>query len=344
MLTPRPPREADTTVGGDETKKEPMSEATATETSLRGSTLHTSDTYEGSDPLSFYLQQIADYELLSAEEEQELAIEISEVKRRIDELEEKPPSPGRSSQLENLKIELRDAQHTMVQANLRLVVSIAKRYQHQGLGLLDLIDEGNIGLIEAVDRFNHRKGCRFSTYGTWWIRQAIVKALADKGRVIRIPVHMLTHIRRCFSVTRHLTEELGRAPRVEEIAARLGCDPERVEEVARFAQDAASLDVTVDDENSTRLADLIEDDMSLAPPETAYRVSVREHVRDALTVLTPREKHIIKLRFGIGAEGPYTLEETGERLGITRERVRQLQEKAIRKLRQLNTIRAYQDL
>ncbi len=321
-----------------------MGEATAIEVSLRAGVLHTSDAHEGSDPLSFYLQQIADYELLSAEEEQALAIQISELKRRIDELEQAPPSSNRSTQPAALKVELRDAQHSMVQANLRLVVSIAKRYQHQGLGLLDLIDEGNIGLIEAVDRFNHRKGCRFSTYGTWWIRQAIVKALADKGRVIRIPVHMLTHIRRCFSVTRQLTEELGRPPRVAEIAARLGCDPERVEEVARFAQDAASLDVTVDDENSTRLADLIEDDASLAPPETAYRVSVREHVQDALTVLTAREKHIIKLRFGIGTEGPYTLEETGERLGITRERVRQLQEKAIRKLRQLNTIRAYQDL
>ncbi|MFW5686166.1 MAG: sigma-70 family RNA polymerase sigma factor, partial [Spirochaetota bacterium] len=181
-------------------------------------------------------------------------------------------------------------------------------------------------------------------YGTWWIRQAIVKALADKGRVIRVPVHMLTHIRRCFSVTRQLTEELGRAPRVDEIAARLGCDPERVEEVSRFAQDAASLDVTVDEDSSTRLTDLIEDESTIPPAESVYRLRMREQVRDALSVLTEREKHIIKLRFGIGREGPYTLEETGERLGITRERVRQLQEKAIRKLRQLNTIRAYQEL
>ncbi len=321
-----------------------MGEATTIDATLRVRAPRSPAPYDGTDPLAYYLKQISDYPLLSAREEHSLAMRISRLKGRIAELESAPRATGASEELESLRAECREAKHRMVQANLRLVVSIAKRYQHQGLGLLDLIDEGNIGLLEAVDRFNYRKGCRFSTYGTWWIRQAIVKALADKGRVIRIPVHMLTHIRRCFSVSRQLTDELGRSPRVEEIAERLGCDPERVEEVSRFAQDAASLDVTVDDENSTRLSDLIEDDASLAPAESAYRDGVREHIQDALSVLTAREKHIIKLRFGIGSEGPYTLEETGERLGITRERVRQLQEKAIRKLRQLHTIRAYQEL
>lgn len=322
-----------------------MIDATSVEAPQNTASARMTAVAEGADPLSYYLQQIADYPLLSADEEQALAIEISRLKDEIDEVESSPEHSHRhASRLEGLENELRDAKHRMVRANLRLVVSIAKRYQHQGLGLLDLIDEGNIGLIEAVDRFNFRKGCRFSTYGTWWIRQAIVKALADKGRVIRIPVHMLTHIRRCFSMTRQLTEELGRTPSVAEIAARLGCGTERVEEVTRFAQDAASLDVTVDDDNSTRLSDLIEDEASVAPAERAYRLTVQDHIRDALGVLTDREKHIIKLRFGIGSEGPYTLEETGERLGITRERVRQLQEKAIRKLRQLNSIRAYRDL
>ncbi|MFW5814111.1 MAG: sigma-70 family RNA polymerase sigma factor [Spirochaetota bacterium] len=322
-----------------------MIEATSVEAPQNTATARVTAVADGADPLSYYLQQIADYPLLSADEEQALAIEISRLKAEIDEVESSPErSPRHASRLERLEDELRDAKHRMVRANLRLVVSIAKRYQHQGLGLLDLIDEGNIGLIEAVDRFNFRKGCRFSTYGTWWIRQAIVKALADKGRVIRIPVHMLTHIRRCFSMTRQLTEELGRTPSVAEIAERLGCGAERVEEVTRFAQDAASLDVTVDDDNSTRLSDLIEDEAAVAPAERAYRLTVQDHIRDALSVLTDREKHIIKLRFGIGSEGPYTLEETGERLGITRERVRQLQEKAIRKLRQLNSIRAYRDL
>ncbi|MFP4114548.1 MAG: sigma-70 family RNA polymerase sigma factor [Spirochaetota bacterium] len=314
-------------------------------TRTTGESVRASSLSDGADPLTFYLHQIADYPLLDAQEEQELAIRISELKSRIDAAESgKKAARTDSAAIGRLRSRLLEAKDRMVQANLRLVVSIAKRYQHQGLGLLDLIDEGNIGLIEAVDRFNFRKGCRFSTYGTWWIRQAIVKALADKGRVIRIPVHMLTHIRRCFSVSRQLTEELGRQPKVGEIAERLGVDPGRVEEVTRFAQDAASLDVTVDDDGSTRLSDLIEDEASLAPSETAYRVSVRDHIQRALDILTEREKQIIKLRFGIGSEGPYTLEETGDRLGITRERVRQLQEKAIRKLRQLNSIRAYQDL
>jgi len=322
-----------------------MADATSVETPKTSESARLTAVADGADPLSYYLQQIADYPLLSAAEEQELAMEISRLKSSITDLESEPERSHRhAAQLERLESELRETKHRMVRANLRLVVSIAKRYQHQGLGLLDLIDEGNIGLIEAVDRFNFRKGCRFSTYGTWWIRQAIVKALADKGRVIRIPVHMLTHIRRCFSITRQLTDELGRAPSVAEIAGRLGCDTDRVEDVTRFAQDAASLDVTVDEDNSTRLSDLIEDEASVAPAERAFRLTVQDHIRDALGVLSEREKHIIKLRFGIGSEGPYTLEETGERLGITRERVRQLQEKAIRKLRQLNSIRAYRDL
>lgn len=299
------------------------------------------DDQHGTDPLSLYLQQISEYPLLTAAAEQTIARQISQCRKKLEKLER--DGRGASKEHATLELELRAAKHEMVQANLRLVVSIAKRYQHQGLGLLDLIDEGNIGLIEAVDRFNYRKGCRFSTYGTWWIRQAIVKALADKGRVIRIPVHMLTTIRRCFSITRQLTEELGRQPKVQEIAARMGCDPARVEEVTRFAQDASSLDVPVDDESATRLSDLIEDELSPAPAESALRSNIEDQVRGALQNLTDREKQIIRLRFGIGSEGPYTLEETGDRLGITRERVRQLQEKAIRKLRQVRTIRAYQE-
>jgi RNA polymerase primary sigma factor len=293
------------------------------------------------DPLSLYLQQISDYPLLTADAEQELGRRIARLRRKLDSIER--GGKGGTRDHDELEQELRVAKHEMVQANLRLVVSIAKRYQHQGMGLLDLIDEGNIGLIEAVDRFNYQKGCRFSTYGTWWIRQAIVKALADKARVIRIPVHMLTTIRRCFSITRQLTEELGRTPSNDEIASKMGCETSRVDEVTRFAQDASSLDIMVDDDSSTRLSDLIEDELSPAPVDRALRSNIEDQIRGALQSLTDREKQIIKMRFGIGSEGPYTLEQTGDRLGITRERVRQLQEKAIRKLRQLNTIRAYQE-
>lgn len=301
---------------------------------------------DGVEPLSLYLQQIAGYPLLTAEEELGLAKAICDATAELEACRSRATVRSIAQKARETELEGRVSRlkHRMVKANLRLVVSIAKRYQHQGLGLLDLIDEGNIGLIEAVERFNPDKGCRFSTYGTWWIRQAIVKALADKGRVIRIPVHMLSIIRRCFALTRSLTDELGRMPTLAEIANRMGCDVSRVAEVQRLATDAASLDVTVDDENATRLADLIEDEATRPPAEDAFHRAVQQQVREALRVLTDREKQIIRLRFGIGDEGPYTLEETGERLGLTRERVRQLQEKAIRKLRQLGSIRSYQDL
>ena len=303
---------------------------------------------DGADPLTYYLQQIAAYPLLTGDSEQDLACRIAKTRdglaalRRREKREQLTDHQlvqaiGRS------ETELRSLKHEMIRSNLRLVVSIAKRYQHRGLALLDLIDEGNIGLIEAVDRFNYQKGCRFSTYGTWWIRQAIVKALADKGRVIRIPVHMLSTMHRCFFANRQLTGELGRQPTTDELAGRLTLPPERVEEVLRLSQETASLDVTVDDDSATRLSDLIEDDSWDAPEETAYRLSMEESVRVALTTLTTREKQIVKFRFGIQGEGPYTLEETGRRLGITRERVRQIQEKAIRKLRQLAAIKVFHD-
>jgi RNA polymerase primary sigma factor len=302
---------------------------------------------DDSDPLTFYLQQIATYPLLTSTEEQDLAQEIAGACHRLELAEKRlrraPDDPELADRVREAEDEVRARKHEMVRANLRLVVSIAKRYQHRGLALLDLIDEGNIGLIEAVDRFNYEKGCRFSTYGTWWIRQAIVKALADKGRVIRIPVHMLTTMRRCFFVNRQLTEELGRQPTTVELAERMTLSTERVEEILRLTQETASLDVTVDDDNATRLSDLIEDDSCDAPVETVYKVSLEESVRLALGTLNRREKQIVKLRFGIEGEGPYTLEETGQRLGITRERVRQIQEKAIRKLRQLSAIQVFQE-
>ncbi len=323
-----------------------LPKSVSTGSARRGISFAASD--DGADPLTYYLQQIAMFPLLTGDSEQELAFRIAKTRDKFEALQRPSERRKLTSQqttraIEAAEEELRSLKHEMIRSNLRLVVSIAKRYQHRGLALLDLIDEGNIGLIEAVDRFNYRKGCRFSTYGTWWIRQAIVKALADKGRVIRIPVHMLSTMRRCFFANRQLTGELGRQPSMAELAERLTLPTKRVEEILRLSQETASLDVTVDDDSATRLSDLVEDDSWDAPEETAYRLSIEESVRLALTTLTTREKQIVKLRFGIDGEGPHTLEETGRRLGITRERVRQIQEKAIRKLRQLASIRVFYD-
>ena len=294
------------------------------------------ETASESDPLAFYLKQIAKYPLLTIEEEQRIGEQLQKLRRRI----AREKSPLKVGEIEE---ELRLEKNRMINANLRLVVSIAKKYQNRGLSLLDLIDEGNIGLIEAVDRFDYQKGCRFSTYGTWWIRQAIIKSLADKGRVIRIPVHMLNTIKKCYYVAKQLTQELGRDPESHEVSEFLDISAARVSEIMALSQDTTSLDITVDEDNYTRLSDLIEDEQHQQPFDRVFHLTLQDTLERVLRQLSTREKRIIELRFGLAGEGPLTLEETGQYLGITRERVRQIQEKAVRKLREVSAIRDFHE-
>jgi RNA polymerase primary sigma factor len=301
-----------------------------------------------SDPLALYLKQISTYPLLISTEEREIGRKISHLTAKLENLKIEYHKKRRLSMAdkhEKLRVEkmLTIQKNKMINSNLRLVVSIAKQYQHRGLSLLDLIDEGNIGLIEAVERFDYRKGCRFSTYGTWWIKQAIIKSLADKGRVIRIPVHMLNMIKKCYYVAKHLSQELGRDPSDEEIAHYMNLPLSKIKDVVKLSQETTSLDTTVDDENVTRLSDLIPDDSSKKPFESVFSMTLQNTIRKVLTQLSDREMKIIQLRFGLAGEGPFTLEETGKMLGITRERVRQIQEKAIAKLRHFKLIKELKD-
>lgn len=301
------------------------------------------------DPLAVYLKQIARYPLLSSEQEQELGELINRVKERIVQLQQKlkesaRPNKNLKREINLAETELRELKNRMINCNLRLVVSIAKRYQYRGMSLLDMIDEGNIGLIEAVERFDYTKGCRFSTYGTWWIRQAIIKSLADKGRVIRIPIHMLNTIKKCYFVAKNMTQELGRDPSNEEIASYMKLPHAKVQEIMKFSQDTTSLDTHVDSESSTKLSDLIRDENSMEPFEQVFNATLQDTLEQVLANLSHREKQIIKLRFGLTGDGPRTLQETGKVLGITRERVRQIQEKAMQKLRNHKSVQQLRDI
>jgi RNA polymerase primary sigma factor len=287
------------------------------------------------DLLAFYLRQIATYSLLTAEQEQAIGQQVTELRASLKGYTSRDQlSPEEQETVQLLNDELRTHKYRMINANLRLVVSIAKKYQNRGLTLLDLIDEGNIGLIEAVERFDYTRGCRFSTYGTWWIRQAIIKSLADKGRVIRIPVHMLNTIKKCYYVAKHLTQEMGRVPGDRAVSQYMELPEHRIREIQQLSQETTSLDITLDEDRSTRLSDMIEDELQAGPFEEVFGNTLRDTIAQVLDVLSEREIRIIKLRFGLGGEGPYTLEETGQFLGITRERVRQIQEKALAKLRE----------
>lgn len=259
------------------------------------------------DPVRMYLKEIGKVPLLSADEETKLA-------QKMEQGDE-------------------EAKRRLAEANLRLVVSIAKRYVGRGMLFLDLIQEGNLGLIKAVEKFDYRKGYKFSTYATWWIRQAITRAIADQARTIRIPVHMVETINKLIRVSRQLLQDLGREPSPDEIAKEMGLEEEKVREILKIAQEPVSLETPIGEEEDSHLGDFIEDDQAQAPAEAATFTLLKEQLIEVLDTLTPREQKVLRLRFGLDDGRARTLEEVGKEFDVTRERIRQIEAKALRKLR-----------
>jgi len=286
------------------------------------------------DPVRMYLKEIGRVPLLSMEDEKNLAMAIEAGEREL---------ARNGSGVNELVSRGEEAKRRLTEANLRLVVSIAKKYVGRGMLFLDLIQEGNLGLIRAVEKFDYRKGYKFSTYATWWIRQAITRALADQARTIRIPVHMVETINRLIKVSRQLLQELGRDPSVEEIAAEMGLTPEKVREVIKISQEPISLETPIGEEEDSHLGDFIEDQEAVAPAEAASVMLLKEKMADVLKNLTERERKVLVLRFGLEDGHQRTLEEVGQEFGVTRERIRQIEAKALRKLRHPSRGKALKD-
>jgi RNA polymerase primary sigma factor len=290
------------------------------------------------DPVRMYLKEIGRVPLLGMAQEQELAktIELAEIEIERVRSESGQPNAVIVEQGEAAKRDL-------TEANLRLVVSIAKKYVGRGMQFLDLIQEGNLGLIRAVEKFEYRKGYKFSTYATWWIRQAITRALADQARTIRIPVHMVETINRLVKISRQLLQELGRDPSVEEIAKEMELSPDKVREVMKIAQEPISLETPIGEEEDSHLGDFIEDPEAVAPAEAASVTMLKQKMGDVLKNLTERERKVLVLRFGLEDGHQRTLEEVGQEFGVTRERIRQIEAKALRKLRHPSRGKALKD-
>ena len=296
------------------------------------------DSFGTDDPVRMYLKEIGKVSLLTSEEEIALAQKMdagNAAKEQLEELEkvgEEIPEETRT-ELNKLIKEGEKAKQKLAEANLRLVVSIAKRYVGRGMQFLDLIQEGNLGLIKAVEKFDYTKGYKFSTYATWWIRQAITRAIADQARTIRIPVHMVETINKVIRVSRQLLQELGHDPTPEEIAAEMNMPAERVREILKIAQEPVSLETPIGEEEDSHLGDFIPDEDASEPAEAASFTLLKEQLVEVLSTLTPREEKVLKLRFGIEDGRTRTLEEVGKEFNVTRERIRQIEAKALRKLR-----------
>ena len=308
------------------------------------------------DPVRMYLKEIGKVPLLSAEEEIELAKKmeagavaeekISLLKTRMQESEDDAEKEEIKAEIKELQKEVDwgdDAKKRLAEANLRLVVNIAKRYVGRGMLFLDLIQEGNLGLIKAVEKFDYRKGYKFSTYATWWIRQAITRAIADQARTIRIPVHMVETINKLIRVSRQLLQELGREPSPEEIAAEMNMPVDRVREILKISQEPVSLETPIGEEEDSHLGDFIKDDNVPVPADAAAFTLLKEQLEEVLGTLTEREQKVLTLRFGLEDGRARTLEEVGREFNVTRERIRQIEAKALRKLRHPSRSRKLKD-
>lgn len=273
----------------------------------KGLDLSISESKGMDDPVRMYLKGIGKVDLLTAKEEVKLA-------KRMEQGDE-------------------TAKQHLIEANLRLVVSIAKKYIGRGMHYLDLIQEGNMGLMKAVDKFDYKKGYKFSTYATWWIRQAVTRSIADQGRTIRVPVHMIEKINKLVRVSRRLFQEIGREPTSDEIAEEMGITEEKVREIKKISKESISLETPIGEEEDSNLGDFIQDEEALQPATSVNHILLQEQLDDVLSTLTEREKRILELRFGIGDGRNRTLEEVGKEFGVTRERIRQIEAKALRKLR-----------
>lgn len=295
------------------------------------------------DTVGLYLKEMARVPLLSTEEEVCLAKLLESGEKAQRQLERDGQNPAERERLQQAMEAGKTARDHLIEANTRLVVSIAKKYMGRGVPFLDLIQEGNLGLMKAVEKFDYRRGYRFSTYATWWIRQTITRAIADQGRTIRVPVHMSDRIRRLYKAARHLEQEHGRKPTPEEIAAEMDMEPRKVQWMLKVSWRPLSLEQPVGEEEDSELGSFIEDEGAPTPTQSAYDHLLREKVEEVLSTLTPREARILRLRFGLQNGRSYTLEEVGQKFGLTRERIRQIEGKALRRLRHPRRSRQLRD-